>query len=57
MRERVSQRGLADSGDVFDQQMAAREQRDQRELDDFFFALDDAGDGVLELGDLKIGGG
>ena len=57
VRQRVRQRGLAHAGDVFDQQMAAREQRDQREVDDFVLAANDAGNGVLELGNLRVRGG
>ncbi len=55
-RERLRQRGLADAGDVFDQQVAAREQRDQRELDDVFLALDDVRDRALKLGEAGAGG-
>ena len=50
-RERLRERGLADAGHVFDQQVAAREQRDQRELDGFFLAVNRARDGALELRD------
>ncbi len=38
--QRLGERGLADAGNVFDQQVAAREQRDQRELNRFFLAID-----------------
>ena len=50
-RQRLGERGLADAGNIFDQQMAAREQRDQRELDGFFLAVDRASDGALQLRD------
>jgi len=43
--------GLADSGNVFDQQVAARKQGDERELDGVFFAVDGARNGALELRD------
>jgi len=47
-RERLRQGGLADSGNVFDEQVAPREQRDQRELDGVFFAVDRTRDGALQ---------
>ena len=47
--ERLRQRSLADAGNIFDKQMAAREQRDERELDGFFFAENGACDGALQL--------
>ena len=50
-RQRLRQRGLADAGNVFDQQVAAREQRGQRQLDDVFLALHDARDRALKLGE------
>ena len=40
-RQRVGQRGLADAGEVFDQQMAARQQAGQREADLAVLAEDD----------------
>src|SRR5882762_1501464 len=55
--ERLSESGLADAGDVFDEQMAAREQGDERELDGVFLAIDGARDGALELRDDLGGGG
>jgi hypothetical protein len=55
--ERLSESGLANAGDVFDEQMAAREQGDERELDGVFFAVDGARDGALELRDDLGGGG
>ena len=39
-RKRLGERGFADAGNVFDQQVAAREQRDQGQLDRFFLAVD-----------------
>ena len=42
LRERASERGLADAGDVLDEQVPAREERDQRELDGFLLALERA---------------
>ena len=56
MRQGLRQRGLAHAGHVFDEQVAARQQRDQRELDGFVLAANDAGDGLLELGDQSGGG-
>src|SRR5258706_8976852 len=49
--ERLRESGFADAGDVFDKQVAAREQRDQRELDGVFLAVNGARDGALELRD------
>src|SRR5216683_754030 len=43
--------GFADAGDVFDEQVTAREQGDKRELDGVFLAVDDARDGALQLRD------
>jgi len=40
--ERLRESGLADAGNVFDEQMAAREQSDERELDGVFLAVDGA---------------
>src|SRR6266852_6387535 len=54
--ERLRESGLADAGDVFDEQVAAREQGDQRELDGVFLAVDGARDGALELRN-DLGGG
>ncbi len=47
--EGLRQRRLADAGYVFDEQMPAGEQRDERELDGFFLAVDGARDGALQL--------
>ncbi len=54
--ERLRERGLADSGNVFDEQVAPREQSDQRELNGIFLAVDGARDGALELRDDLRGG-
>src|SRR5882762_9594869 len=50
--ERLCESGLADAGNVFDEQMTAR---DQRQLDGVFLAVDGARDGALELRD-DLGG-
>src|ERR1700674_5091737 len=56
--ERLCESGLADARNVFDEQMTAREQRDEGELDGVFLAVDSARDGALELrDDLGRGGG
>src|SRR6266481_1002769 len=47
----------ADAGNVFDEQVAAREQRDEGELDGVFLAVDGARDGALKLRDDWGGGG
>jgi len=49
--ESLSQGGLADARNIFDEQMAAGEQRDERELDGFFLAVDRACDGAPKLRD------
>src|SRR5882762_2792315 len=54
--ESLRESRFADAGNVFDQQMAAREQRHQSELDGVFLAVDGARDGALELRD-DLGGG
>ena len=41
-REGLRQCGFAHAGNVFDQEVAAREQRGERELNYVFFAFDDA---------------
>ena len=43
-RERVRERGLADAGHVFDQQVAAREEAGEGEADLLFLAEDDFAD-------------
>jgi hypothetical protein len=55
--ERLRQRGLADAGNVFNEQVAAGKERDQRKLNGFFLAKDGARDGALQLGDDLRGGG
>lgn len=42
--ERPRQGRLADTGDVLEQQVAARQERDDSQLDDFFLAPDDESD-------------
>ncbi len=54
-RESLRERGLADARNVFNQQMAAREQRGERELDDVFLALHDARDRAQKLGEARAG--
>jgi hypothetical protein len=55
--ERLSESGFAYTWNVFDEQMAAREKRDERELNGFFFAVDGARNGALQLrNDLRGGG-
>src|SRR5438477_4886601 len=55
--ERLRESGLADSGNVFNEQVAARKHSDERELDGVFLAVDGARDGALELRDDLRGGG
>src|SRR5258708_10427510 len=45
--ERLRESGLANAGNVFDEQVAAREQGDQRELNSIFLAIDGARNGAL----------
>jgi len=45
----LGKRGFTYAGNIFDEQMAAREKRDERELNGFFFAVDGARDGALQL--------
>ena len=45
--QRMRQSGLAHAGDILDQQVAARKQAHQRELDHFVFAPDHALHGLL----------
>src|SRR5437016_12548343 len=54
--ESLSESRFADAGNVFDEQVTARKQSDQRELDGLFFAVDGARDGALKLRD-DLGGG
>ena len=51
----LRQSGFADAGDIFDQQMAAREQRDKREVNRFFLALHYAGNRTLQFRELVAG--
>ena len=55
-REGLRQSGLADAGNVFDQQVAAREQRRERQLDDVFLALHHARNRALKFGEAGAGG-
>src|SRR5216684_942334 len=54
--ERLRESGFADAGDVFDEQVTAREQGDKRELDGVFLAVNGLRDGALQLRD-DLGGG
>src|SRR6266851_604173 len=54
--ERLRESGLADTGNVFNEQVAASEQGDQRKLNGFFFAIDGARNGALKLRDDLRGG-
>src|ERR1700730_11772490 len=56
-RERLRQSSLADAGNVFDEQMAAREKGGERELDDVFLTFYDARNGLLKLGETRAGAG
>src|SRR5208282_2088419 len=47
--EGLRERGFADAGNVFDQQVAARQQRDQGKLNHIFLAEDGARNGALQL--------
>jgi hypothetical protein len=56
-RQRLRERSLAHTGNIFDEQMAAGQQGDQRELDRFFLAENGASNGALELRNhLRSGG-
>src|SRR5690606_5237965 len=50
-RECPRQGALADAGDVLDQQVAARDQADQRQIDDLILAVDPASDRRPDLGE------
>ena len=50
-REGLRESGFAYAGNVFDQQVAAREQSGERELDYVFFALYDARNRAQEFGE------
>ena len=55
--KRLGQSGFSDAGNVFNQQVAAREQRDQGKLDDVFLPENGAGNGALQLRNHVRGGG
>ena len=55
-RERLRERCLAHAGNVFDQQVAAREQSGERELDYVFLAFHDARNRAQKLGESFAGG-
>ncbi len=53
----LSERCFTNSRHIFDQQMAARQQGDQRQLNNVFLAVDSAGNGTLQLRDhVRCGG-
>ena len=54
-RQRLRQGGLADAGHVFDEQMAARQQADQRKPDHFGFAANRRSERRFQLGQLCEG--
>ena len=55
--KRLGEGRLSNAWNVFDEQVAAREKRDQGKLNRFFLAVNGAGDGVLQLrNDLRGGG-
>src|SRR5579862_3039946 len=57
-RESLGQSGLANTRNVFNQQMAARKESDQRKLNSFFLAVNRASDRELQLrDDLRSGRG
>jgi hypothetical protein len=56
-RKSLGKSGLANAGNVFDEQMSAGEKGDEGELDDIFFAENGAGNGALELRYDMRGGG
>ena len=53
-RERVGERGLADAGHVFDQQVAARQQAGEREPDLALLAEDDGADLAQNAIELRV---
>ena len=55
-REGLGESCLADAGNVFNQQVAAREQSGERELDYVFFAFHDARNRAQKLGESFAGG-
>src|SRR5260370_36931038 len=54
--DRLREGSFADAGNVFNEQVAASEQGDQRKLDGFFFAIDGARNRALKLRDDLRGG-
>ena len=50
--ERLSERGLADSGNAFDEQVSAGEDADQGEADDVVLAANHAAQSLFEFGSL-----
>jgi hypothetical protein len=52
----LRERGFADTGNVFDQQVPARKQGDERQFNDVGFAVDYTLDCGLELFQLPGGG-
>ena len=57
LRQRVRERGLADAGHVFDEQVAARQQAGEREAHGLGLAEDDAIEGCEDGGERGIRGG
>jgi hypothetical protein len=55
-RESLRESGFADAGNVFDQQVAAREKRGERELNYVFFAFYDARNRAQKFGKSFTGG-
>ena len=51
--ERACERGLADAGHVFDQQMTFRQERDQRELDNVLLSFERTLDSLSKLLDQR----
>ena len=47
----MGQSGLPHARHVFNQQVAAREERDEGQLDGFILAANDAAHGLLQLGE------
>jgi hypothetical protein len=53
----MGQRRLADTGDAFNQQVAAREYGNQRQAQDFIIAADDRPQGLLNRRGARAAGG
>ena len=53
--KRLSQSCFTDSRNVFDKQVAAREKRGERQLNDVFFAFHHSGDRAQEPGEARAG--